>query len=118
MLSDYLTNDLLVLAIIPVVVAVFWLFHAVLRFRRSSKSYVTFWVMVTGLPMAGVLLFFWSTTMPTLYSGIAILSSPRSHVMSCAAVAFLVWILVLLLEIVIQVILGTMDLRRAKLRGE
>lgn len=117
MLSGYHTEGLLLLAIIPAAVAVFWIFHAVLRLRRSNKSYLTFWIMFTGLPVAGILLFFWSVLVPTDYLGIASISGPGFQAMTCTAVAFIVWVVARLREIAIQVILGAMDPRKAKLSG-
>lgn len=115
MISDYHIDEFLMLATLPMVIAAFWVFHAVLRFRRSRKANVTFWILIAGLPVTGVLLFLLATTMPSPYSGLATMSGPGFAVMLWSFAAVLRWVLVMILEAAILVILGTMDMRTLRL---
>ncbi|WP_372700015.1 hypothetical protein [Arthrobacter sp. JSM 101049] len=114
MLSDYHFDDVMVLAAAPVAVAVIWVAHVILRVRASKRAATSLWILMAGLPVVALLLFNWSLSMPP-GSGISALSSPRFETMMCAGIAFLLWVAVGFLELVLVLTLGTPTSRRAQL---
>jgi hypothetical protein len=99
-------NGQVVLSLTIALLIMLWIVHTVLRKSESNKARVTLLIMMVGIPLASVTLFFWGASFPSDYDGVASMSGDGFLVMVAAAVGLFSVLVSAVLELMLKPILS------------